>query len=254
MEYESYAYHSKDYWTQTMLWYCFDYASWSKHRKSNPDLRFSSPASESQQTYTELEKKLKEAEEKQHGLEQQLKAAEDNQCELESRKIESADRYQEPDNKEKELGQREKKFESRAEALSAKEKEINAREHILSEKEAETSKVDDEGNGASRDESQNWSEQLMGMKSDLERTRAENERLKANEAELTKLQQEYKELKDSKANGNSSDSKAIQESRVGFRNEPVELRTRDFRAATTRSRLEPILLQEGFSRLPRLRT
>ena len=237
-----------------MLWYLFDYDSWSKHRKSKPDLRFSVPTSGSQQDYAELEKKLKEAEDKQRGLEQQLKTAEDKQRQFESSSQESADRGQEFENKKKELAERELEFESRNEAITAREKQLDAREHILAEKEAETDKANGEGDVTSQGESSNLSGQLTGIKFELERTRVENERLKAKEAELTRLQQEYRELKERKTNGNSSDSKAIQASGIGFRNEPPGLRTRDSRTATIRSRLEPIQLQEGFSRLPRLRT
>lgn len=214
-----------------MLWYFFDYDSWSKHRKSKPDLKFSSPSSGTRNNDNELEKKLKVAEENQRDLEEKLKAAEDKQQDLETKVKDSADR----------------------------EKELEEREQTLAEKEAQMKDGKDED---SQEAIKKLERQMEGLKSDINQARRENDKLKANEAELSRLQQAYEELKRYQAGDNSrattsplSDANSQRTpDGVGLRDTPLGLRTREPRPNTTKGRLPQIQLQQSFSRLPRLRS
>lgn len=247
-----------------MLWYLFDYDSWSKHRKSKPDLQFSNPSSGSRKGNEDLEVKLKEAEDKQNELEQKLEAAEGKYSEGDK---ESTDWQKDVEKREEELAKRGKEFESKQEAASAKEKELEARERAVADKEAIASEGNDES-GGDGEELKKLREQIADLKANSTNMQAENDRLKAKEAELAKLKQSYAELNRSKGNDSSQpdsnndiivgrrlqpSSREAEAARVGLRDKPLGLRTRDPRPTTTNGRLAPVQLQQSFSKMPRLR-
>jgi DNA repair exonuclease SbcCD ATPase subunit len=254
-----------------MLWYFFDYESWSKHKNSKPGVQFSSSGSGDKEDNHELQTKLMEANNKQQILEERLKAAEDRSQELESKEKDHIERQQQCDAKEKELAAREEDLETKQNAALAKERELEARERAMVEKEAVIGGRDSKGDEGSQEEIQNLRDEVTRLRTDMKRTSAERDRLKAKEMELAKLQQAYKELKQSDedagskstssdANENSivggriqSDFREEGAARVGSRDTPPGLRTRQARPTTTRGRVAPIQLQREFTRLPRLR-
>jgi uncharacterized protein (DUF3084 family) len=254
-----------------MLWYFFDYDSWSTHRNLIPGIQFSTSNSGIKENDDELQTKLKEANDTQQILEEKLKAAEGRIQELESKERDHTEREQQCDAKEKELADREKDLETKQNAASAKERGLEARERAAVEKEAAIGGRANKGHEGCQEEIQNLRDEVTRLRTDMKRTSAERDRLKAKQTELAKLQQAYRELKqiDEDAGSNSavsaanedsivgsriqSDSREEEPARVGSRDTPPGMRTRQARPTTTRGRLPPIQLQKEFTRLPRLR-
>ena len=224
-----------------MLWYFFDYESWLTHRSSRPDLQAFN-ARPLQNGDVDLEKKLKEAEEKQRELEDKLKAAEDRQRELESDDKDAA--------RQKQIDEREKELAAKQQELESKEKDVDDRERKAAERESAAPSHD----GNDSEELKRLRDQLAKLQEDSKEKQTMQDELKAKNTELARLNQAYEELKRRQGNSNSPGSSSGQgAAQVGLRDEPLGMRTGQVRPSTTRGRLPPIKMPTEFTSLPRLR-